>query len=121
MNDKGKQVLIWLPRVLAIVFTLFLGLFALDVFGEGYGFWEAVGAFLIHLIPNFILIGVIILAWKRPWTGAIFFVLLAVAYMVMVRGNQMHWTTFLVIPLPMMVVSLLYWLSWQKSKQVEAG
>ncbi len=39
MKRPMKQFLFWSPRVLTILFALFLSLFALDVFGEGYGFW----------------------------------------------------------------------------------
>ena len=36
MNNKWKRVLYWTPRVLGILFALFISIFALDVFGEGY-------------------------------------------------------------------------------------
>ena len=37
MNRPIRQFLFWSPRVLTILFALFLSLFALDVFEEGYG------------------------------------------------------------------------------------
>ena len=52
MSRNAKLALFWTPRILCIVFALFLSLFSLDVFGEGYGFWETLLALLIHLVPG---------------------------------------------------------------------
>jgi len=46
MNTTTKRVLFWAPRVLGILFALFLSLFALDVFSEGYSFGETMLALL---------------------------------------------------------------------------
>jgi hypothetical protein len=35
-----SSILYWAPRLLGILFSLFVSIFALDVFGQGYGFWE---------------------------------------------------------------------------------
>ncbi len=63
-----------LPRILAILFTAFVSLFALDVFGEGYSFWETIGAFLIHLIPSLLLVVATIIAWKWEFIGGLLFI-----------------------------------------------
>ena len=44
MIRPSKQLLFWTPRILGILFALFLSMFALDVFGEGYGFWGTLGS-----------------------------------------------------------------------------
>jgi hypothetical protein len=41
-----KRILLWTPRVLSLLFALFVSLFALDVFGQGYGFWQTTLALL---------------------------------------------------------------------------
>ena len=43
-NKKSNKILFWLPRILAIIYIAFLSLFALDVFWEGYGFFETIAA-----------------------------------------------------------------------------
>jgi len=40
MATTADRTVYWLPRLLSIAFILFLSLFSLDVFGEGYGFWN---------------------------------------------------------------------------------
>jgi hypothetical protein len=52
METRMRQLLFWSPRVLTPIFAVFLSLFALDVFEEGYGFWDTVVALFMHLIPS---------------------------------------------------------------------
>ncbi len=67
------KILLWAPRVLAIVFIIFLSLFALDVFDMGYSGWELFIALFMHLLPSIGLIIALIVAWKRELLGGILF------------------------------------------------
>jgi len=111
MKSSTKQVLYWTPRILGILFALFISLFALDVFGEGYGFWESVGAFLIHLIPTFVILIALFVAWRREWIGAILFVGLGMFYLVVFRGD-FDWITFLIIAGPLFLIGALFLVNW---------
>lgn len=82
-----NKFLYWTPRILTILFILFLGLFALDAFEGDKSLIKKSGAFIIHLIPNLILILILILAWKREWIGTIAFILVGIAYIVMFWGK----------------------------------
>jgi hypothetical protein len=79
-------VLFLIPRVLCIVFAVFLSLFALDVFSEGYGFGETILALLIHLVPTSLVVIALVVAWRWAGAGAILFIALALVYLVMSRG-----------------------------------
>ena len=70
MNTRIKQVLFWTPRVLCILFALFLCMFSLDVFEEGLGFWGTSLALMVHLIPVYIVIIALVIAWRWEWIGA---------------------------------------------------
>jgi hypothetical protein len=70
MSRFSKGMLFWSPRVLSIVFIAFLSLFALDVFDEHLGLWKTLLALTIHLIPSFVLVALLILAWRWEWIGA---------------------------------------------------
>ncbi len=59
------SILYWIPRILWILFIIFISLFALDVFSEGYSFGETILAFLIHLVPTYILIIALLITWNR--------------------------------------------------------
>ncbi len=119
MKPPIRQLLFWLPRALTILFALFLSLFALDVFDEGYGFWGTVFALFTHLIPTWIVLLVLALSWRWEWVGAILFVALGLlyAYFAVGRGHP-EWT--LVISGPLFLVGGLFLLNWLCRKQLRA-
>ena len=70
------KILYWTPRVLCILAILFVSLFALDAFNPKLSVWQQLKDFLIHLIPSFILLAILIVAWKREIIGGIIFTLI---------------------------------------------
>ncbi len=118
MNTSTKRLLFWAPRVLCILLAMFLSVFALDVFSEGYGFWQTIGALLLHLIPVYIVVIVLVIAWRREWVGAILFIALALLYPVMMWGRQFHWSAYLGIPGPLVLIGVLFLLSWKYRAQL---
>lgn len=124
MTLLSKKLIFWTPRVLSIAFIAFLGLFALDVFGEGYGFWETLLGLLIHLIPNFILIMVLILAWRWEWIGAAAFAAGGVFYMIQVLPRSMPAAVKLswILPIsgPAFIIAALFLLNWIKHDTLRA-
>ena len=113
-----KSALYWTPRILTIVFILFLGMFALDSFEGDQSLLQKSGGFLIHLIPNFVLILILIVAWKHEWVGTIAFVLVGIAYVVMFWG-RFPVVTYLTISGPLFLIAFLFWLNWQNRKKLE--
>ncbi|NER09636.1 hypothetical protein SAMN06265375_101850 [Muriicola jejuensis] len=73
---KKRKILYWSPRVLGILAILFISIFALDAFEPGLTLWQQLGAFLIHLIPSFVLLLLLLIAWKREMLGGILFFIL---------------------------------------------
>jgi hypothetical protein len=105
MNDQIRKLLLWSPRALGVAVACFLALFALDVFAEGRGRLATAGAFVLHLAPTFLLLLTVALAWRRPWVGAVVFLVLAMAYAI-VASRHPSWV--LVISGPLALVGLLY-------------
>ena len=120
MNTILKKSLFWTPRVLCILFALFLSMFALDVFGEGKGVWETTLALLIHLVPVYIVGIVLAVAWRWEWVGAVGFIGLAVLYVVWASG-RFPLSVYIVIAGPMVLVALLFLLNWIFRTQIRAG
>jgi len=99
--------LFWIPRVLAILFILFLSLFALDVFTGEVPLIQELGGFVIHLIPSFALIIVLIISWRKPLTGGIIFILLGLVFTFYFRTYQAL-LNFLTISFPLIVIGALF-------------
>jgi hypothetical protein len=61
---------IWFPRIMLIIFALYLIIFAYDVFGGPQRFLDKIESFLLHIIPTIVLLLILWLAWKKPmWCG----------------------------------------------------
>ncbi|MFZ5857246.1 MAG: DUF7670 domain-containing protein [Chloroflexota bacterium] len=116
MNTFLKKTLLWAPRVLGILFVLFLGLFALDIFDMQLDLWGTIVGLFMHLIPNIVLAIVIALAWKREWVGAVGFLGWAVLYVERARGFD--WVTYALIAGIPALIGLLYLAGWIWRKQI---
>ncbi len=106
-----EKVIYWLPRVLAILFIVFISLFALDVFEMETSFWQKIGGFLIHLIPSYFLIAITIAAWKKEIVGGVLFIIFSIALAV--------WTWDLIallVVIPPFIIGILF-LVGEKYKQ----
>jgi len=114
----AAKIIHWLPRILSIALVLFLSLFALDVFSENSG-WQALLGFLIHLLPSFVLLAVVLISWKYELVGAIAFLGSAAFYVFMV-GFDRPWSWYAGISGPAAIVGILFLLSWvQKRNKIK--
>jgi hypothetical protein len=111
MNKRLKRDLYWTPRILCILFAVFLSVFSLDVFNEGYGFWQTIGALLLHLIPTFIVVIGLVIAWRWEWVGAVLFIALAVFYLVWAWGRFPLVTAFAFSGL-LALIGVLFLFNW---------
>lgn len=104
-----KKILHWVPRILAILFIMFISVFALDVFKEPQWFF----ALLIHLIPSFILIALTAIAWKHEQIGGNLFAAVGFFSIFFFHGQS------IIISLPIIVIGLTFigsdYLSRQKN------
>jgi len=115
----------WLPRVLCILAILFISLFAADAFTPGLTIWQQLGAFLIHLIPSFILLAFLFIAWKWEFTGGIIFMVIGLAFspfIFMLNYNRNHsiWLSLVIIltiTIPFVVVGILFLVSHRLKKK----
>lgn len=112
-----KTLVQWSPRVLSILFALFLMIFSFDVFEMVAPWYELLLGFLIHNIPTLILAIVILLAWKRPLIGAIIFCAAGLFYAILVFSNQglADWISVMIIGLPAIIISILYYMDYRYS------
>jgi len=99
-----NKLFYYLPRCLAILFVIFVSIFALDVFGTGESLWREIGGFLIHLIPSYILIIATIIAWKKEFTGGVIFIILGVLAAFWIKNSSFS----LLIILPPFIIGILF-------------
>lgn len=113
------QVLHWSPRILCILAILFVSLFALDSFDPRLNLMQQIGGFLMHLIPSFVLLACLIVAWKWELVGGIIFTLIGIGlspFIYQLNYNRIHnvgacLAILLMITFPFIVVGVLFIMS----------
>lgn len=115
MNIITKRILFWSPRVLCILFAIFISLFALDVFSEDYSAKEMILALIMHLIPTFMIIILLFISWRWEGIGAILFIVFPLFYLLMSRGES--W----IISGPLFLVGVLFLMNWIYRDQLKTA
>ena len=124
-----QKIIHWAPRILCILAILFISMFALDSFAPELTFWQQILGFLIHLIPSYILILFLIVAWKWELIGGMIFMILGFGFMPFIYTMNYHmnhsvWISLsiiLLINFPFVVVGGLFILShFLKKKQAQS-
>jgi hypothetical protein len=71
--------LFWAPRIILIAFALFLAIFSLDVFDSVSSPIQILIGLLMHNIPSFVLIALLLISWNHDKRGGIIFTSLGIA------------------------------------------
>lgn len=115
---KGNKFIYWTPRILGIIFVLFLMLFSLDVFESGLTGWQiAIGLFM-HNIPALILLLSLIISWRYEIVGGVAFILAGLVYILLLAMNpkfewyMLSWS--LTIAGPAFLIGILFIINWGK-------
>ena len=118
MDKRSDTLLLWAPRILGILVCAFLSVFALDAFGGGKTFVQALPDFAMHVAPMIVLLGVVALSWQWEWIGAIVFTALAAVYAYWARE---HLTWIALVGGPLLVVGILFFWSWAHRRATPAA
>jgi hypothetical protein len=124
---KGSaKILFWFPRILCILAIAFLSMFAMDSFSPDCTLWQNIMAFVIHLVPSFILIALLIVAWKWELIGGVIFTIigLGISPFIYIHNFRMDQSAgkglvaVLLVTMPFVIVGILFIVShFMKNKQ----
>ena len=112
MNPAIKKILFWTPRVLCILFAAFMSLFALDVFGHGYGFWKTALAFVMHEVPVLMLLAILVVCWRWEWIGAALFPALGALYIISAWG-RFPLSVYFIVAGPLFLLGVMFLVNWR--------
>jgi len=103
--NKTIAIIHWAPRILCILAILFISMFALDSFDPRLTLWQQVGGFLIHLIPTYILIFFLVVAWKWEWIGGMIFAIIGLGFapIIFSKNYQMNHSVWMSLGIIMMI------------------
>jgi len=123
--ETTSSIVYWAPRIICILAILFVSMFALDAFAPGLTIWQQLGGFLIHLIPSFVLLAFLIVAWKWELVGGIALLVIGLAlspfvFLLNYRRNHsilMSAVIILTITFPFILAGVLFLLSHRLRKK----
>ena len=123
MEKKINRFVYWTPRILSIIFILFLAIFSLDVFDMKLSFWETASGLFMHNIPVFVLSIILLISWKHEIVGGITFILAGILYVVImsmnILRNSFEWYMLsysLIIAGPAFFIGILFITNWLRKK-----
>ncbi len=128
MMHKSDKILHWLPRILGILAIAFISIFALDAFDPKLTLWQQLVAFAIHLVPSFILLVILIIAWKKEFIGGLIFLVIALLFSPVIfvhnfRMNNSIGISLAIIAsinLPFIIIGLLFiWNHKRKKERIQ--
>jgi hypothetical protein len=94
---------------LGILFVLFMSVFAMDVLEENESLGQIAVALIRHLVPAFICLAVLLVAWRWERIGAVLYVVLGVVYLGMAWG-RFPLVAYISITGPLVLIGLLFYL-----------
>ena len=118
MTTSIKKFVFWTPRILSIIFALFLALFAFDVFNAEYNIWQTMLALIMHLIPTFTILIVLAISWHREWIGGILFIAFGIYYIITAWG-KFDLSAYFLISGPLFLIGILFLINWFYKSEIE--
>jgi prolipoprotein diacylglyceryltransferase len=121
----SKNLLYWAPRIIGILTILLISMFALDSFNPGNTTGQNLASLLIHLLPSFALLILLLIAWKWEFIGGIIFIVLGIAWGIFVFYINYHRTgspgkslfVVLTLSIPLIIAGILFIFSHNKAKK----
>lgn len=117
VNGVNKYIF-WAPRILGIIFVLFLMTFSLDVFVPGLTPQQIAIGLFVHNIPALLLLITVAISWRHETVGGIVFILAGLLYILMLALSprfelyMLSWSV--IIAGPAFLIGTLFLFNWHK-------
>ncbi|MBL7690044.1 MAG: hypothetical protein JNM41_00505 [Flavipsychrobacter sp.] len=124
-----RSVFFWAPRMLGLAAIAFISLFALDSFEADQSLTTQLLHFAQHLIPSFILLALLAIAWKWEKVGGMAFIAIGLIFsplVYMLNHGRNHFSiaqsllVVLFITVPFIITGALFLLSHSKTNSAAA-
>jgi len=121
MGKEINKFIYWTPRILSIIFIIFLALMSLDVIALNLSLKETIIGMLMHNIPALIMLIVLFISWRYEIVGGITFLLAGLAYIILLVQGGIAWylalSWSLIIAGPAFLIGILFLVNWFKKRQ----
>ena len=119
-----KQFLHYCPRILSILFCLFIMMFSFDVFEGNPSVLDMLIGFIMHNLPVFGMAIITFFAWKNDLIGGIGFIGISLFFFILVSSNMNNEGGIMnpavyIISLPALLISALYFINFRYNHKKE--
>jgi len=119
-----KQILHYSPRILSILFCLFIMMFSFDVFDGNSTIPEMLIGFIMHNLPVFGMAIITFFAWNNDLIGGVGFIGISLFFFFLVSSNMNNEggiinPAVIIISLPALLISALYFINFRYNHKKE--
>jgi len=121
--SKKAGFIFWAPRILSILFLIFLAMFSLDVISPGLSLGQIIIGLLMHNIPVFVMLIILIISWRYEIVGGIAFLLADLLYVFLTFRGEAPWylalSWCLTIAGPAFLIGILFLIGWFRKQSCD--
>ena len=119
-----KQILHYSPRILSILFCLFIMMFSFDVYDGNSTIPEMLIGFIMHNLPVFGMAIITFFAWNNDLIGGVGFIGISLFFFFLVSSNMNNEggiinPAVIIISLPALLISALYFINFRYNHKKE--
>lgn len=112
-QHRVSRIFFWSPRILSILYILFLSIFSLDVIEPGVSLSKILLGLFIHNIPSLLLLLILMISWKYEIVGGIAFILTGIVILALnLVPYSKDWYWSLLVVLPALLTGALFLYNW---------
>ena len=115
-NEHKSDKFIWIPRIVAIVYVLFLMIFSLNAFKIEGGTGVKIAGFIYYSLPSITVTAVLASYWRSPRACGIIFLAIG-AFFTFRLGTYHSMDTFLLTSLPPLLAGILFLVAFARQKK----
>jgi hypothetical protein len=102
-----EKALYWIPRIFTILAILFMMMFSIDVFSGNEPLSRKLVGFLVHNIPVWISICVLIIAWRWEIIGGVLYIISFITAAIFFKSFSSNPYSLIVIG-PFLIMGILF-------------
>jgi ABC-type multidrug transport system permease subunit len=129
-NEKIRKAggvgkwLYWTPRILSIIFLLFLAMFSLDIFDSCNNFLNCSLGLFMHNLPVIVLAVLLWISWKHEIVGAVAWILAGLLYIartiitMVINGFEPYYLVWILqISGIAFLIGILFLIGWRRKRK----
>lgn len=106
-KSKTRPKLLWIPKVLSLLYIATLTWLSLDTFREDIPFFHQTLQFILQMAPVLILAGLLTISWKHPKLGGAIFTITSLIVTIYFNTFK-DISRFLAISFPLCLIGFLF-------------